>query len=96
MAELMNQADLALGAGGATALERCFLQLPALVTVTAENQTDGCVCCAQLGIIECLGEHDEVNEAAIMEALRGMTRQKLLAMVENCGRCFPRGGDARK
>lgn len=38
MAELMSQADLAIGAVGATAWERCAVGLPSLVTVLAENQ----------------------------------------------------------
>ncbi|WP_158272104.1 UDP-2,4-diacetamido-2,4,6-trideoxy-beta-L-altropyranose hydrolase [Marinicauda salina] len=40
MAELMTRADLAVGAGGGTALERCALGLPSLVTVLADNQAD--------------------------------------------------------
>jgi len=40
MAELMATADLAIGAGGGTALERCCLGLPSLVLVAAENQQE--------------------------------------------------------
>jgi UDP-2,4-diacetamido-2,4,6-trideoxy-beta-L-altropyranose hydrolase len=38
MAELMFNADLAIGAGGSTSWERCCLALPTLLFVTAENQ----------------------------------------------------------
>ena len=38
MAELMHKADLAIGAGGATSLERCCLGLPTLLYVLAKNQ----------------------------------------------------------
>lgn len=38
MAELMLNADLAIGAGGATSWERCCLGLPTLLIVTADNQ----------------------------------------------------------
>jgi UDP-2,4-diacetamido-2,4,6-trideoxy-beta-L-altropyranose hydrolase len=38
MAELMNKADLAIGAGGSTTWERCCLALPSLVISVAENQ----------------------------------------------------------
>jgi UDP-2,4-diacetamido-2,4,6-trideoxy-beta-L-altropyranose hydrolase len=38
IAELMSQADLALGAGGSTTWERCALGLPALVISVADNQ----------------------------------------------------------
>ena len=38
MAQLMLQADLAIGAGGTTTWERCYLGLPAIVITMAENQ----------------------------------------------------------
>jgi UDP-2,4-diacetamido-2,4,6-trideoxy-beta-L-altropyranose hydrolase len=40
MAELMANADIAIGAAGGTAWERCCLGLPALMTVLADNQSD--------------------------------------------------------
>jgi spore coat polysaccharide biosynthesis predicted glycosyltransferase SpsG len=39
MAELMRDADLAIGAAGTTSWERCCLGLPAIVLVLAENQS---------------------------------------------------------
>jgi len=38
MAEMMARADLAIGGGGATTWERCYLGLPSVVLVMAENQ----------------------------------------------------------
>ena len=38
IAELMSNADLAIGAAGTTSWERCCLGLPAIVIVVAENQ----------------------------------------------------------
>lgn len=38
MAELMSQADLAIGAAGSTSWERCCLGLPSILCVLAENQ----------------------------------------------------------
>lgn len=38
MAELMAGADLAVGAGGSATWERCFLGLPSLTMIIAENQ----------------------------------------------------------
>lgn len=40
MADLMIQADLAIGAGGSTAWERCCLGLPAILLEIADNQKD--------------------------------------------------------
>lgn len=39
MSELMYQADLAIGAAGATTWERCALGLPTVIIKTAENQS---------------------------------------------------------
>lgn len=38
VAELMVQADLAIGAGGTTTWERCYLGLPTIVVTLADNQ----------------------------------------------------------
>ena len=43
MARLMADSDLAIGAAGGTAWERCCLGLPSLVLVIAENQRAGAV-----------------------------------------------------
>jgi UDP-2,4-diacetamido-2,4,6-trideoxy-beta-L-altropyranose hydrolase len=40
MAELMLNADLAIGAGGSTSWERCCMGLPTLLFITADNQID--------------------------------------------------------
>ena len=38
MAEIMAESDLAIGAAGATAWERCCLGLPSIMVVLADNQ----------------------------------------------------------
>ncbi len=40
VAQLIIEADIAIGAAGASTWERCFLGLPTLLVKTAENQTD--------------------------------------------------------
>ena len=40
MSELMLAADLCVGAGGMTALERCYLGLPSLILMLADNQRE--------------------------------------------------------
>ena len=40
MAELMSQADVAIGAAGSTSWERCCLGLPTIMLVLAENQKE--------------------------------------------------------
>ena len=56
MAELMAQADLALGAGGTSHWERCRMGLPALVATTADNQVVPTQCVAERGACLVLGE----------------------------------------
>lgn len=69
MAELMAEADLMLGAGGSTTWERCFLQLPAIVTAIAENQVQICEDCAKEGLIFYLGYWDKVRQEDICKAI---------------------------
>lgn len=56
MAEMMNEADLAIGAGGTATWERCFLGLPAIVIAVAENQIKIAENCAKKEFIKYLGE----------------------------------------
>ena len=69
MAGLMSGADLAVGAGGGSALERCCLGLPTLLIVTAENQTLQANAIAQAGGAGLLGWHERVTPAKIATAI---------------------------
>ncbi len=81
MAELMAEADLMLGAGGSTTWERCYLQLPAIVTAVAENQFQICEDCAAAGLIYYLGHWDQVKQGDICRAIKEMSApDKMLAM----------------
>ena len=73
MAELMNKADLMLGAGGSTTWERLYMELPALVTAVAENQIQGCEDCCKAGMINYLGKAENVTVEIIREAINQMT-----------------------
>jgi len=65
MAELMAQADLAIGAGGTTTWERCCLGLPTLAIVVAENQREMTEAADGQGAVLNMGWREEVSEAAI-------------------------------
>ncbi len=67
MAEFMNEADLALGAGGTTIWERCFLELPSLVTAVAENQRQLCENAAIMKYIDYMGLYSEVKELDLQQ-----------------------------
>ena len=51
MAELMLNADLAIGAGGSSSWERCCFGLPTLLYVTSENQKKVAKSLEQLGAV---------------------------------------------
>lgn len=70
MAELMNEADLAIGAGGTTIWERYFMELPSIVISVADNQTKICEDCAAEGILNYLGKYSDVNIEDITKALK--------------------------
>jgi spore coat polysaccharide biosynthesis predicted glycosyltransferase SpsG/L-amino acid N-acyltransferase YncA len=69
LAPLMAQADLAIGAGGATSWERCCLGLPTFVITLAENQQPIAAELHQQNYIRWLGDKDDVSETIIAEAL---------------------------
>lgn len=61
MAELIVNADLGIGAGGSAMWERCYLGLPTITVVSAENQVRTTEDVAQLGAIEYLGWADSLK-----------------------------------
>jgi spore coat polysaccharide biosynthesis predicted glycosyltransferase SpsG len=52
MAALMTDADVAIGAAGTTALERCSLGLPTLTYILAANQEHGAASLEAAGAIQ--------------------------------------------
>ncbi|MCY9660516.1 UDP-2,4-diacetamido-2,4,6-trideoxy-beta-L-altropyranose hydrolase [Paenibacillus chondroitinus] len=70
MAELMVHADLAIGAGGSTTWERCFLGLPAITITTADNQIEVTEVVASRGAIQYLGHYSEVSPPTIAIAIK--------------------------
>jgi len=70
MAELMAAADLAIGAPGTATWERCYLGLPAVTLVLAENQIPNAVQVSKAGAIVNLGWHSEVGADHIAAAVR--------------------------
>ncbi|HIE84363.1 MAG TPA: UDP-2,4-diacetamido-2,4,6-trideoxy-beta-L-altropyranose hydrolase [Dehalococcoidia bacterium] len=69
IAELMGKADLAIGAGGSTILERCYLKLPSLVMVLAKNQSESVADLARVGALESLGWYANVKIDQIANSL---------------------------
>lgn len=72
MRELMEKADLAIGAGGTTTWERCSLGLPSLVITTAENQEAISEHISRTGAIGYLGKSNEVTSWMVHERVKQM------------------------
>lgn len=94
MAELTAEADLALGAGGSASLERCRLSLPALVTITADNQRELSADLEAAGAQRVLGEAGQVDAERIAEAVQSCldAPDAVRRMSVEAGRVFPTGG----
>lgn len=69
IAELMRKADLSIGAGGSTTWERCYLGLPSLTIVTADNQREITGLVHDLGAAYRLGETSDVTVHDIEQGL---------------------------
>jgi UDP-2,4-diacetamido-2,4,6-trideoxy-beta-L-altropyranose hydrolase len=72
MAELILNADLGIGAGGATMWERCCLGLPAITVVSAANQERATEDVAGIGAIEYLGWFDQLGPEDYAQAISRM------------------------
>ncbi len=95
MARLMVEADLSLGAGGATMWERCFLGLPSAAVVVAENQSAAVKAVSDFGAVWNLGWHEDVKTNQIADILNRAVSSPdaLRAMSERAVRLM--GGDER-
>lgn len=70
MAEMMVKADLAIGAVGTSTYERCYLGLPAITLVIAENQSSNAVEVSKAGAILNLGWKKEINSEDLAASIR--------------------------
>jgi UDP-2,4-diacetamido-2,4,6-trideoxy-beta-L-altropyranose hydrolase len=72
MHRLMAECDVALGAGGGSAWERCCLGLPSLIIQVADNQKDVAAGLDAAGAAIDLGPASGLSSSAIARALRGL------------------------
>ena len=85
LAPLMQQADIAVGAGGCTSWERCCLGLPSLVITLAENQVPIAKQLQELGYISWLGDHNCVQVSQLQtELLKLIDHPSLEAWSHKC------------
>jgi UDP-2,4-diacetamido-2,4,6-trideoxy-beta-L-altropyranose hydrolase len=72
VAGLFADADVAIGAGGVAALERCCVGLPSLCICVADNQSAGLAELTRLGIAESLGSLRDLRSGQIAGVLRSL------------------------
>jgi len=86
IAELMSNADLAIGATGATSWERCCLGLPTIVISLAANQESIARALSDCGLAIYLGRRELVDAGQITASLRNLLadRSRALKMSSAC------------
>lgn len=75
LVDLMIEADLALGGGGATTWERCALSLPSIVTAVADNQMAFNRTLGEDGAVHFLGHWSQVSDDDLAAALAEYAQQ---------------------
>ena len=76
MADLMAWADLAISGAGTTCWEMCWLGLPAILVVVAENQRFIAKQLAALGAVENAGRGDSIDPALLAKLCRQLLADK--------------------
>jgi UDP-2,4-diacetamido-2,4,6-trideoxy-beta-L-altropyranose hydrolase len=71
LADLMAEADLAVGASGATSWERLCLGVPAIIVTLADNQTPIARELDRIGCVRWLGHVGQVDADALASSLAG-------------------------
>lgn len=97
MAYLMNQADLCIGAGGTNSWERCFLGLPSLIIITAENQISIATALAAMNAAQYLGNAKKVSAKLISTAINAVILNSSILnnLSENAKNLVDGGGTER-
>ncbi|MDM5246500.1 UDP-2,4-diacetamido-2,4,6-trideoxy-beta-L-altropyranose hydrolase [Lysinibacillus sp. G4S2] len=87
MSELIQKADVGIGAGGTNLWERCILKLPSLVIITAKNQEEVVNAVSEQGSIYNLGYYTEISNTYLKEKLINFLSEKenFENMKKSCG-----------
>ncbi|WP_332650950.1 UDP-2,4-diacetamido-2,4,6-trideoxy-beta-L-altropyranose hydrolase [Lysinibacillus sp. 54212] len=76
MSELIQRADVGIGAGGTNLWERCILKLPSLVIITAQNQEEVVNAVGRRGAIYNLGYYTKISDSYLKEVLLNFFSEK--------------------
>lgn len=97
MAQRMADSDLAIGAAGSTAWERCCLGLPSLMVVLADNQQSAAMALERTGAAHCvtLGAHLQSQLSQFIKLFAGDDAKAILAMSTKASEVVDGKGVAR-
>ncbi len=95
MARLMAASDLAIGAAGVSAWERCCLGLPTVIIILADNQRNGAAALEARGAAILLGEPDQLAGGLPGKVAYLSDLQKLQLMQQACSLLTDGAGASR-
>ena len=95
IASLMLSADLAIGSAGITTWERCCLGLPAIVSISSNNQRDTANELSKKKCIINLGAVKKLKETNYLKAIINIKKNDLRNMSKNSLRLVDGNGTQR-
>jgi UDP-2,4-diacetamido-2,4,6-trideoxy-beta-L-altropyranose hydrolase len=97
VAAILREADLVVGAGGTSALERCALGVPSVIIRLAENQVGVAEGLARTGAAIDIGSLHGLDVQRLVEAIRDIaSRPELRARMRDAGRRIVDGRGTRR
>jgi UDP-2,4-diacetamido-2,4,6-trideoxy-beta-L-altropyranose hydrolase len=96
MAAIMADSDLAIGAVGGTAWERCCLGLPSLMVILAENQRPGAYALASSGAAKLIGTPDLIKNTLANTLDLLLANPQILSEMSLCARKITNGHGSQK
>jgi len=84
MAQFMNKADLAIGAGGISTWERCFTGLPSIAIIISKNQEEGIIELSKKNCLINLGKSGKVTKNDYLNTIMNLESKKLSQMSREC------------
>lgn len=82
MAKLVADSDLAIGAAGTTAWERCCLGVPSLMVILADNQRGGAAALHSAGAAMVIGDTLHISPEALKEKLSLLSRSEMMTAMQ--------------